>query len=164
MLRTIAKRPLSPSPFNHRSGRVSRAALVLCSPAVRSLPLRRLLLCALLLTPLVAGADDDGGADASVEAPLDASVPDASVGSGGADRDNPEGEDGTGRVATTCRQSADCERGFTCNERGRCVYIGVRKADGGGCLIAGAMAPSFLLGAGFLATGKARRKKRPTTL
>lgn len=69
------------------------------------------------------GANPDGGFD----------VPDGSVGEGGADRDNEEAEDRTGRVPTVCSESYDCAPGFACRDR-RCVYIGIRKAEGGfGC-------------------------------
>ncbi|MFZ5470054.1 MAG: hypothetical protein ACOZIN_11520 [Myxococcota bacterium] len=68
----------------------------------------------------------DAGVDASLPAP-DASV----VGEGGADRDNPEGDDSTGRTPTICRASKDCERGFVCEE-GRCRYVGFTQAKGCG--------------------------------
>ncbi len=63
--------------------------------------------------------------------PLD--VPDASVDQGGADRDNEEQDDRTGRVSERCSTSRDCTRGFAC-EAGQCRYVGVRQADGG-CLL-----------------------------
>ncbi len=101
---------------------------------------------ALALASLVcASAFADAGAepDASV---LDAAVPDASVGQGGADRDNPEGDDSAGRTPTFCRSTKDCERGFAC-QNNRCVFVGYRKADGQGCLfgpVPGALALAAL--------------------
>lgn len=92
-------------------------------------------------------------ADAATER-FDASLPDASAGEGGADRDNPEGEDAVGRTPTVCRESPECERGFTC-EAGRCVYVGFRRADRGGCALG---APAAMLVAGaLLARARARR-------
>jgi hypothetical protein len=58
----------------------------------------------------------------------DSSVPDASVGEGGGDRMNEEGEGMQANGA--CLSSKDCERGFNCVSN-RCVYTGVRTA--GGC-------------------------------
>src|SRR5512145_3130734 len=71
------------------------------------------------------GALEDGGVS---------SAPDASVGEGGADRDNPEGEDGVGRVVVNCRSSNDCSPRFTC-QQGKCRYSGVREAERVGCLL-----------------------------
>ena len=70
------------------------------------------------------------GADGGVE-DLDASLPDASVGEGGADRDNPEQQDG--RPVVYCRLDHDCDKGFNC-VNGRCTWVGYRNATGGGCL------------------------------
>jgi hypothetical protein len=72
----------------------------------------------------------------------DSSVPDASVGEGGADRMNQEGEDTPANGP--CLSSKDCERGFSCVSN-RCVYTGVRTA--GGC--AGGTG-ALLLSAGLL--------------
>lgn len=100
------------------------------------------LLCSLgLLLPAI-GHAEDGGADAGVGAP----VPDASVGEGGADRDNPEGEDGVGRVVTDCRTSGDCSPQFTCNG-GKCQYSGIREAERVGCLLGPEAALMLGLGA-----------------
>jgi hypothetical protein len=78
--------------------------------------------------------------------PLDASIPDASVGEGGADRDNPEGEDGVGRTPTSCRSNTDCERGFACDGN-QCTFVGYRKAETSGCQagVAALFAPLALL-------------------
>lgn len=89
---------------------------------------------------LSASAQDDGGTDAGPDdaGTLEADaggfgVPDGSVGEGGADRDNEEGEDTTGRAPSVCSESSDCAAGFVCRER-RCAYIGIRRAEGGfGC-------------------------------
>ncbi len=105
---------------------------------------RLLPLAVLLLSlPLAVWAQDAGDSP-------DASLPDASVGSGGADRDNPEQDDNAGRVPTACSTDKDCERGFSCDQ-GACVYTGVRDADGGGCLSgASALATAFALGVALL--------------
>ncbi len=115
-----------------------------------------LLLAALLLGAPLARAED-GGEDAGDAPLIDAGMlPDASVGSGGADRDNEEGEGGAGRVTSTCRQTSDCDRGFSCNDHGRCVYVGVRRADAGGCLIGSTLAPVVLI---FGLALRSRRKR-----
>lgn len=84
-----------------------------------------------------AGVTDAGPGDAGSDAGTDAGVfevPDGSVGEGGADRDNEEGEDSTGRVPTVCMDTRDCAAGFQCESR-RCRYVGIRDAEGGfGCL------------------------------
>jgi hypothetical protein len=95
---------------------------------------RRALVIWLLLVPALARADGDGGDDAGPDRVFDGSLPDASVGQGGADRDNPEGEQGADRVATSCRASRDCNQGFTC-QNGRCNYVGYRKGERVGCLV-----------------------------
>lgn len=107
-----------------------------------SVVLFRVFVVLLALSPALALAQDAGG-----EFLLDASVPDASVGEGGADRDQQEAEDQTGRVPTVCRESDDCAAGFSCQGT-RCVYTGVRRATGGGCLGA-APAVIILFGAGL---------------
>ncbi len=106
----------------------------------------------LLTFALLAG----GPALAQTDSP-DASLPDASVGQGGADRDNPEGQDSADRTQSSCRSNKDCERGFDC-QGGRCTFIGYRKAAGG---CAAAPAPALLLaGAALLARARARKISR----
>ncbi|MEW5743198.1 MAG: hypothetical protein AB1938_30060 [Myxococcota bacterium] len=56
----------------------------------------------------------------------DASLPDASVGQGGAEHGSEENDPGG-----PCLDSRDCEGGFTC-ANGRCVPGGVRKTGCGG--------------------------------
>lgn len=93
----------------------------------------------------------DAGEDAGVEA-LDASLPDASVGSGGADRDSPD--EGDGRPVVFCRLSRDCDRGFSCVD-GKCTWAGYRDATSGGC----SGAPGAVgLGLGALALRVRRRR------
>lgn len=75
------------------------------------------------------------------------SAPDASVGEGGADRDNPEGEDGVGRVVVNCRSSADCSPRFNCSQ-GKCRYTGIREAERVGCL-GGPEAAMVVVGVGL---------------
>ncbi len=84
------------------------------------------------------------------------SVPDASVGEGGADRDNPEGEDSVGRVVVTCRHSSDCSPRFTCSQ-GRCRYNGVREAERVGCLLGPEAALVLVVGLVLVAAGRRRR-------
>ncbi len=101
--------------------------------------MRRLLLClGLLLAPLATLAQEapegvsayqaDGGTDGGPGAP------DASVGNGGADRDNEESGDHTGRVVISCRSSSDCSPRFSCRD-GTCRYTGVREAERVGCML-----------------------------
>lgn len=99
---------------------------------------------ALLLSIPAAQAAGDG-TDAGV-----IGVPDASVGQGGSDQSQQEGDDNTGQVVTACHESRDCNKGFACNNT-RCVYIGFREASGG-CLLgvdagAGAVLGVLLVGA-----------------
>lgn len=115
-----------------------------------------LLACLPLLLPAVSlaqSADDAGVPDGGIRIPL----PDASVGEGGADRDNPEGEDGTGRVNAVCRSTSDCSPRFTC-QAGTCRYTGVREAERVGCLL-GPEAALVLVGLAGVAAPR-RRKKR----
>lgn len=77
-------------------------------------------------------------------------VPDGSVGTGGADRDNEENEDSAGRVPTLCQESRDCAPGFRC-EAQRCSYVGVRDAEGGFGCGGGCSAGPGILGALALA-------------
>ena len=75
-----------------------------------------------LLIGVAAFADEDGG-----QIP-DASLPDASVGQGGADRDNPESDEDM--TPTTCQFDRDCSSNFHCLS-GKCTYAGPRQI--GGC-------------------------------
>ncbi|WP_426755188.1 MXAN_6627.5 family MYXO-CTERM protein [Myxococcus sp. Y35] len=109
--------------------------------------LRGLLACLPLLLPVGALAQSDGG--------LDAGLPDASVGEGGADRDNPEGDDNTGRVNTSCRSTRDCSPRFSC-DNGFCRYTGVRQVDQQGCVL-GAQAALVIVG--LAAVGGYRRRR-----
>ncbi len=60
---------------------------------------------------------------------FDASIPDASMGAGGAETSQ-EMQDGQSN--TVCAQSRDCERGFTCSNS-KCRYVGYRVAQQPGC-------------------------------
>jgi hypothetical protein len=85
----------------------------------------------------------------------DASVPDApdaSVGQGGSDQNQQEGDDITGRVVTVCNDTRDCTRGFSCRSN-RCVYVGIREAEQG-CLL-GFQGVAVLLG---IALAMSRRR------
>lgn len=85
--------------------------------------LSRTLVFAVLIIGLEAGAQ--------VPPPeFDASIPDASIGVGGAETSQ---EMDDGRSNTVCAQSRDCERGFTCNSN-KCTYVGYRMATQPGCL------------------------------
>jgi hypothetical protein len=97
--------------------------------ALRSL-FPRLALTLTLLLPLASRAQDAGLQDAGSVY----DIPDASVGGGGADRDNPEGDDSTGRPGGTCRSGADCAARFSCSQ-GQCRYTGIRQAERVGCLL-----------------------------
>lgn len=90
----------------------------------------RFALALLLFLPLAVRAQDAGLADGGSVYDL----PDASVGGGGADRDNPEGDDTTGRPGGACRSGADCAARFSCSQ-GRCRYTGIRQAERVGCLL-----------------------------
>jgi hypothetical protein len=92
--------------------------------------LSRLALALALLLPLAGRAQDAGLPDGGSVYDL----PDASVGSGGADRDNPEGNDSEGRPGGACRSGADCAARFSCTQ-GQCRYTGVRQAERVGCLL-----------------------------
>ncbi len=72
------------------------------------------------------GGSEDGGISSTSDG--------GSVGEGGADRDNPEGDDATGRVVVNCRSSNDCSPGFSCSH-GKCRYSGIREAERVGCLL-----------------------------
>jgi hypothetical protein len=80
-----------------------------------------------------AGAPADGGDLVSALPPADGGT----VDEGGAGQDVPEADDATGRVPSACRQTFECERGFSCVD-GRCTWRGVRSAAGTGCLGASA--------------------------
>ncbi|QRN98672.1 hypothetical protein JRI60_06395 [Archangium violaceum] len=92
--------------------------------------LSRLALTLTLLLPLAGRAQDAGNPDAG--SVFD--VPDGSVGGGGADRDNPEGDDSTGRPGGACRSSVECASRFSCVQ-GQCRYTGIRQAERVGCLL-----------------------------
>jgi hypothetical protein len=114
-------------------------------------PLRTCLLAILLglglFLPHRAMAQD---ADAGVP-----QAPDASVGEGGADRDNPEGDDATGRVVVNCRGNNDCSPRFTCRQ-GTCRYTGIREAERVGCLL-GPETAALLVGLGLAVVLRRRR-------
>lgn len=95
-----------------------------------------------------AGGGEDGGIPSTTDA--------GSAGEGGADRDNPEGEDTTGRVVVDCRSSSDCSPRFTCQDR-KCRYSGIRDADRVGCLVGGPEAAIGLVGLGLVAAWRRRR-------
>ncbi|MDX2014354.1 MAG: hypothetical protein SFW67_29415 [Myxococcaceae bacterium] len=57
---------------------------------------------------------------------LDASIPDASAGMGGADMTSEENE-----MRDPCLSSRECERGFVCTD-GRCTPAPIRNASGCG--------------------------------
>lgn len=86
-----------------------------------------------------AGSDGDGGLEDGGAGDGGQYLPDGSVGGGGADRDNPEGEDGTGRVQLDCRISNRCDPGFDC-VAGRCAWTGIRDAEGPGCALGSTLA------------------------
>ena len=71
----------------------------------------------------------------------DASIPDASVGMGGADQTSEENDQGG-----PCLSTRDCDRTFTCSA-GRCVPSPVRSASGcgGGALAVLPMSLGVLL-------------------
>lgn len=98
-----------------------------------------------------ARAQQDGGEDGGIPSVADA----GSAGEGGADRDNPEGEDSTGRVVVNCRSSSDCSPRFTCTH-GKCHYSGIREAERVGCLL-GPEAAIGLAGLGLVAAWRRRR-------
>ena len=99
-----------------------------------------------------AQAQQDGSEDGGIPSTIDA----GSAGEGGADRDNPEGDDSTGRVVVNCRSSSDCSPRFTCQDR-KCKYSGIRDAERVGCLIGGPEAAIGLVGLGLIAAWRRRR-------
>jgi hypothetical protein len=105
-----------------------------------------LTLCLLLWLPLASRAADGGVLD---------QVPDASVGGGGADRDNEENEDGVGQPGGVCLSSRECAARFGCVE-GRCRYVGVRQAERVGCLL-GPQDTLAVVGLGLLLALRRRR-------
>lgn len=129
------------------NGTLPGGALCYLPMFLRDVSVFPLLWTALLLLPLAAIAQVDP----------DASLPDASVGQGGADQSGQEGDDSTGRVATDCRSDLDCDKGFACQDS-RCVYVGTRKAGGcgGGTGVVAALGASA-----FLAAFAPRRKLKP---
>lgn len=90
----------------------------------------RLALVLALALPALARAQDGGIPDSGILY----DVPDASVGKGGADQDNPEGDDTAGRGGGACRTSGDCAARFSCSQ-GTCRYTGIRQAERVGCLL-----------------------------
>jgi len=116
-----------------------------------------LLSLGLLLAPLN-GLAQQGPPDAGPASQEDGGtgVPDGgSVGNGGADRDNEESGDHTGRVVTTCRSSSDCSPRFSCSD-GLCRYTGIRQAERVGCML-GPEAALMLVG--LTLAGACRRKE-----
>jgi hypothetical protein len=113
-----------------------------------------LLACLPLMLPVVALAQDAADAGSEDAGGIYIPLPDASVGEGGPDRDNPEGEDG--HLPVTCSRSGDCAPRFTC-QQGTCRYTGVRQAERAGCLLGPEAA---LLIVGLAAVAAPRRKKR----
>jgi hypothetical protein len=110
----------------------------------------------LLHLPLAQLPTEDAGA---MDGDAGAVLPDAdggTLGEGGADRTVQEADDSTGRVPTTCRQSLECERGFSCVD-GRCAWSGTRSAAGPGCLGASAVL-LWLPALGFLLGARGRRR------
>lgn len=87
-------------------------------------------LLGVLWAPSAAFAQDAGGGDSGTIEEFDASIPDASVGGGGADRDSPD--EGDGRPTVFCKFNRDCDRGFNC-VNGKCTWAGYRDATNGGC-------------------------------
>jgi hypothetical protein len=74
---------------------------------------------------------------------------------------NEEEEESVGKTPTVCRNSNDCERGFTC-DNGKCAYVGYRKADRVGCL-AGAQGSLVLVGFAFATRRRIRSRKSRIT-
>lgn len=69
---------------------------------------------------------------------LDASLPDASAGMGGADMTSEEND-----MGNPCLAAKDCDRGFSCTN-GRCVPAPIRNASGCGGGLAVMFAPLAL--------------------
>nr|AYM53726.1 hypothetical protein [Archangium gephyra] len=122
-------------------------------------PTRRIVSCLALslalLVPLAVHAQQDAG---TRDAGSVYDVPDASVGGGGADRDNPEGDDSTGRPGGACRSGNDCAARFSCTQ-GMCRYTGIRQADRVGCLL-GPEDSLAVVGLGLGLVLAARRRRR----
>ncbi|HLL55154.1 MAG TPA: hypothetical protein VK447_16480 [Myxococcaceae bacterium] len=85
-------------------------------------------------------------------------VPDASVGQGGADQGQEDDEGGTGQVASFCRTSQDCSKGFGC-KGSRCVYVGYRNAEEG-CLLGVNATTGALMGLVLIGARGLRRRRR----
>lgn len=112
----------------------------------------------LLAVMLTLGLGASFSARAQQSGSEDGGIPSADAGSageGGADRDNPEGDDSTGRVVVDCRSSSDCSPRFSCQNR-KCKYSGIRDADRVGCLV-GPEAAIGLAGLGLVAVWRRRR-------
>ncbi|MBM4380198.1 MAG: hypothetical protein FJ086_13030 [Deltaproteobacteria bacterium] len=107
---------------------------------------------------LVQAAGDDAGTGADAWLPALPPVDGGTVDVGGAGQDVPESDDATGRVPTTCRQSLECERGFSCVD-GRCTWTAVRSAAGPGCL--GASAAFLWTPLAALLLRRPRNRTRP---
>lgn len=71
---------------------------------------------------------------------LDAGLPDASVGQGGADQTSEENDPN----AAPCLDSKSCDNGFSCTE-GRCVPVATRNATGCAAAPAGALLAVLLV-------------------
>lgn len=97
---------------------------------LKHLTLSCVVLIPCLLVPLQVRAQDAGTPDSGSLY----DVPDASVGSGGADQDNPEADDTAGQTGGACRSSTECASRFSCTQ-GQCRYTGIREADRVGCLL-----------------------------
>jgi hypothetical protein len=115
--------------------------------------LSRLALTLTLFLPLATWAQDAGTRDGGSVY----DIPDASAGSGGADRDNPEGDDTTGRGGGSCRSSAECATRFSCSQ-GQCRYTGIRQAERVGCLL-GPEDTLAVVGLGVVVAARRRRRE-----
>ncbi len=105
-------------------------------------------LLGLLLVATAGWAADGGVDDAGVDAGL--SLPDASVGMGGADHGSEEND-----PTDPCASDRDCDRGLTCRA-GTCVYRAPRDAINEGCDATGLLAPL----AGLVALRRRRSQPR----
>lgn len=119
-------------------------------PTSRLLP--RLALVLALALPVLASAQSDGGIR---DAGSIYDIPDASVGGGGADQDNPEGDDTIG-PGGACRTSGDCAARFSCSQ-GLCRYTGIRQAERVGCLL-GPSDTLAVVGLGLVVAVRRRRR------
>lgn len=113
--------------------------------------------CSLLVLAPTARAQTDADAGTALDGGPVVSGDGGSAGEGGSDRDNPEGDDHTGRVVTVCHFSSDCTRGFSC-VNGRCTWSRYRDAEGGFC---GAVSGLLLVGGVFALTRKRKPPRDP---